>query len=94
MINGKNTDQVHYLTMLRSIQRMEEKEQLSYWKVCDQYQLLNDFVDFDGVIPAPVDSIVSHTPIKSWQSGKEYQWYCRIKDEASGKYVYFTEIRG
>ena len=92
MINGKEVDRVHYLTMLRSLQRMQELEEISEWFVCDKGQLLTDFVSFSGVLPAPDNCIVSYTPIKSWQSCREYQWFCRIKDDEHNRYVYFTLI--
>ena len=71
---------------------MQELDELNEWYVCDEYQLMNDFVNFSGILPAPGDCIVSYTPIKSWQSHQEYQWFARIKDEVKGKYVYFTFI--
>lgn len=92
MINGKLIDSVHYLSMLRSLQRMQELDELDEWFICDEGQLMTDFVDFDGVLPAPCDCIVSYTPIKSWQSRQEYQWFCRIKDEQKNRFVYFTKI--
>lgn len=92
MINGKRIDEVHYLTMLRSLQRMQELDELKEWYVCDEYQLMTDFVDFDGVLPSPCNCIVTYTPIKSWQSHQDYQWFCRIKDESHNRYVYFTKI--
>lgn len=92
MINGREVDKVHYRTMLRSIQRMQELDELKEWYVCDKGQLLTDFVSFSGVLPAPADCIVSYTPIKSWQTRRDYQWFCRIKDEEKGHYVYFTFI--
>lgn len=90
MINGKEVDRVHYRTMMRSIQRMQELNELKNWFVCDKGQLLTDFVSFSGVLPAPEDCIVTYKPIKSWQTGREFQWFCRIKDEEIGRYVYFT----
>lgn len=93
MINGKEVDKVHYLTMLRSIQRMQELDELNEWFVCDEGQMLTDFVNFSGVLPAPGNCIVSYQPIRSWQTNREYQWFCRIKDEEKGKYVYFTFIK-
>lgn len=92
MINGREVDKVHYRTMLRSIQRMQELDELKEWYVCDKGQLLTDFVSFSGVLPAPDDCIVSFTSIKSWQTHRDYQWFCRIKDEEKGRYVYFTFI--
>lgn len=92
MINGKPIDRVYYLTMMRSIQRMQELGELTEWYICDQYQLLTDFVNFSGVLPAPEDCIVTYKPIKSWQTGREYQWFCRILDEEKNRYVYFTII--
>lgn len=92
MINGREIDKVHYRTMLRSIQRMQELDELKEWYVCDEGQLLTDFVSFSGVLPAPGDCIVSYTPIKSWQTRRDYQWFCRIYDEEKGHYVYFTFI--
>lgn len=93
MINGKQVDKVHYLTMLRSIQRMQELNELDEWYLCDEGQLLTDFVKFPGVLPAPGNCIVSYVPIRSWQSHREYQWFCRIKDDEKNRYVYFTFIR-
>ena len=93
MINGKLTDKVHYLSMMRSIQRMQELDEINEWFICDEGQLMTDFVNFEGVLPSPVNCVVSYTPIKSWQSNKEYQWFCRIKDTEKNRYVYFTEIR-
>lgn len=93
MINGKSVDKVHYLTMLRSLQRMQELGEIKEWYVCDEGQLLTDFVSFSGVLPAPGDCIVSYTPIKSWQSHREFQWFCRIKDDENNRFVYFTFIR-
>lgn len=92
MINGREVNKVHYRTMLRSIQRMQELDELKEWYVCEKGQLLTDFVTFNGVLPAPDDCIVSYTPIKSWQTRRDYQWFCRIKDEEKGLYVYFTLI--
>lgn len=92
MINGREVDKVHYRTMLRSIQRMQELDELKEWYLCDKGQLLTDFVSFSGVLPAPDDCIVSYTPIRSWQTQRDYQWFCRIKDEEKGRYVYFTFI--
>ena len=94
MINGKQIDRVHYKTMLRSLQRMQELDELKEWYICDKGQLLTDFVSFSGVLPSPEDCIVTDKPIKSWQSHKEYQWFCRIKDEEKGGYKYFTIITG
>lgn len=93
MINGRPVDKVYYLEMLRSIQRMQELDQLKEWYICDEGQLMTDFVSFSGVLPAPADCIVSYTPIRSWHSSKEYQWFARIKDEEKDRYVYFTFIR-
>lgn len=94
MINGKQIDKVHYLSMLRSLQRMQELDELKEWFVCDEGQLLTDFVEFEGVLPSPSDCIVSYKPIKCWANNREYQWFCRIKDEEHNRFVYFTEIRG
>lgn len=93
MINGREIDRVHYLTMMRSLQRMQELNELNEWYICDKGQLLTDFVPFSGVLPSPEDCVVTFTPIKSWQSRREYQWFCRIKDEYKNRYVYFTIIR-
>lgn len=92
MINGKSIDRVHYLLMLQSLQRMRELDELDEWYVCEQGQLMTDFVDFEGVLPAPCDCIVSYTPIISWTNRQEFQWFARIKDEQSNKFVYFTQI--
>ena len=92
MINGREVDRVHYLSMLRSIQRMQEMNELNDWYLCDKGQLLTDFVEFSGVLPAPDDCIVSYTPIKNWSTRQDYQWFCRIKDEEKNRYVYFTFI--
>ncbi len=92
MINGREVDRVYYLTMLRSLQRMQELDEISEWFVCDKGQLLTDFVPFDGVLPAPDNCIVTFKPIRSWQSHKEYQWFCRIRDVEHNRYVYFTFI--
>ena len=93
-IFGKDIDEVHYLTMLRSLQRMEELGEILTWYVCDKGQLLSDFVEFSGVIPSPCDCIVTTTPIKSWSSHREFQWFCRIRNEKMKNYVYFTAICG
>lgn len=93
MINGKLIDRVHYMTMMRSIQRMQELDELKEWFICDEGQLMTDFVPFSGVLPAPADCVVSYTPIRDWQTHKDYQWFCRIKNEETNKYVYFTIIR-
>lgn len=71
---------------------MQELGELKEWYLCDKYQLLTDFVQFSGILPSPCNCIVSYTPIKSWQTHREYQWYARIKDEENNRYVYFTEI--
>lgn len=92
MIKGKQVDKVHYLTMLRSLQRMQELDEIEEWYVCAEGQLLTDFVSFSGVLPAPGWCIVSYTPIKSWQTHREFQWFCRIWDETKGCFVYFTFI--
>lgn len=78
--------------MLRDLQRMQELDELKEWYICDEDQLMNDFVDFSGILPAPGDCIVTYTPIKSWETRKERQWFARIKDETKGRYVYFTFI--
>lgn len=93
MINGKEVDKVHYLTMMRSLQRMQELDELKEWFICDEGQLLTDFVDFDGVLPAPGNCVVTYKPIISWVSGREFQWFCRIHDEENSRFVYFTLIR-
>lgn len=90
MINGKAVEKVHYLKMLRSLQRMQEKEELNVWYICDKGQLLNDFVQFSGIIPAPANCIVTYRPIKSWTDGHEFQWFCRIRDDEKKCLVYFT----
>lgn len=92
MINGKAVDKVHYLTMMRSLQRMQELGELKEWYICDEGQLLNDFVNFSGVLPSPGNCVVTYTPIKSWQSHRDFQWFCRVKDENNNRNVYFTFI--
>ena len=92
MINGKMVDKVHYLTMLRSIQRMQELGHLTEWYLCDEGQLLTDFVDFSGVLPAPGNCIVSYEPIKDWSTSKPFQWFCKIRDEKKQRDVYFTFV--
>lgn len=93
MINGKEVDKVHYLSMMRSLQRMQELDELEEWFICDEGQLLNDFVAFIGIIPAPGNCVVTYKPIKSWQTGREYQWFCKIHDHVKLRNVYFTFIR-
>ena len=92
MINGKPVAHVHYLSMLRSLQRMQELDKLNEWYVCDKGQLMTDFVSFSGVLPAPSNCIVTYVPIVSWSSGSEYQWFCRIHDDEHNRDVYFTLI--
>lgn len=72
---------------------MQELDELKEWYICDQYQLMSDFVNFSGVLPSPCNCVVTYTPIRSWQTHREYQWFARIKDEENNRYVYFTEIR-
>lgn len=92
MINGRPIDKVNWKEMMRSIQRMEELDELKNWYICDEYQPMTDFVEFSGVLPAPFDSIVSYKPIKKWSTGKEYQWYCLIHDNDHNRDVYFTAL--
>lgn len=92
MINGKEIDNVYWSTMMRSIQRMEEMEVHLKWYVCDKNQLLNDFIKFDGIILAPCACIASNMPIRSWQSGREYQWFCKIHDPEKNVTMYFTIV--
>lgn len=92
MVNGYSVDYVDYATMLRSLQRMrEEDDSFRFW-FCYKGQLLTDFVKFEGVIPAPKDCVVTLKPIRNWVNGKEYQWYCRIKDENTNQFTYFTIV--
>lgn len=93
MINGKAIDQVHWKSMIMSLQRMRELDEMTEWYFCEKYQLMTDFVSFSGVLPAPADCIVTYKPIKSWSSGREYQWFCKIHDDEKNREVYFTEIR-
>lgn len=92
MINGKEVDRVHWSNMMRSIQRMEEKEEPLKWYVCEKNQLLNDFINFDGIIPAPCNCIASNMPIRSWASGREFQWFCKIHDPERRVTMYFTIV--
>lgn len=93
MINGKPIDKVYWRDMMKSIQRMEENGELKNWYICDEGQLMTDFVEFSGVLPAQFDSVVSYKPIKSYYTNREYQWYCRIHDEEHKIDVYFTALR-
>lgn len=93
MINGKEIDRVYWRKMMRSIQRMEEMDEPIKWYVCDEGQLLNDFISFDGIVPAPADCIASNMPIRSWQTGREYQWFCKIHDPEKRVTMYFTIVR-
>ena len=92
MINGKEIDRVYWRTMMRSIQRMEEMDEPIKWYVCDEGQLLNEFINFSGVIPAPSNCIASNMPIRSWHTGKIYQWFCRIHDPEKKETMYFTIV--
>lgn len=85
-------DKVNYLSMLRHLQRMLELNEIDVFFVCDKYQMMTDFCPFEGVLPAPFDCIVTYKPIKSWQSHRELQWFCRMKDEVNNRYVYFTAL--
>lgn len=78
--------------MLRSLQRMQELDELKEWYLCEEHQLLTDFVKYSGILPSPCNCIVSYVPIKSWRTRREFQWFCRIKDEEKNRFVYFTEI--
>lgn len=92
MINGKSIDKVHYLTMLRSLQRMRELDELEEWYVCDEGQLMTDFCPISAILPCPMNAIVTFKPIRSWQSHREYQWFARLRDEIKCREVYFTAI--
>lgn len=92
MVNGYEVDYVDYATMFRSLQRMSEDDDWFRFSFCYKGQLLSDFVRFDGVIPAPRDCIVTLKPIRNWSNGKDFQWFCRIKDEKSNQMFYFTIV--
>lgn len=72
---------------------MRELDELKEWFICDEGQLLTDFVAYSGVIPAPANCIVTYKPIKNWQTNRDFQWFCRIYDKEKRKFVYFTLIR-
>lgn len=93
MINGNAVDYVNYACMLRSLQRMQELDDTFRFYFCDKGQLLTDFVKFEGVLPAPEDCVVTLKPIRNWANGKDFQWFCRIKDEDTNQLTYFTIVR-
>lgn len=92
MINGRLVDYVDYATMFLSLQRMREEDDSFRYGFCYKGQLLTDFVKFEGVLPAPSNCVVTLKPIRNWANGKEFQWYCRIKDEVTQQFTYFTIV--